>query len=238
MRILVIACVLTVLWTGACATTSAKPVGHELRMCIAGLDVVRESVGLGRVSTTIIPGVYRVFSERDEESSTGSAFAITDRHVITADHVIDRATGIFITAFVLHDGQALAIRHFRAHLLRRNREFDVAVLHIDLPAAEKLVRLPLRLSPPPQHGDAVSNLGWRTTCSHGAISHPKVAFASKPRVGPGFMEITAAAIKGDSGGPVVDRYGQVVGILLSGHDDQPRHYIIPLGMALEVLRDR
>lgn len=60
-----------------------------------------------------------------------------------------------------------------------------------------------------------------------------------PNVGPGeFVAVTQDVRQGQSGGPVVDRYGRVVAVVTWTWRDRPGGFAIPIGDAARMLEDR
>jgi S1-C subfamily serine protease len=138
-----------------------------------------------------------------------SGFAITDDGVIaTNHHVAAGATGEAMGVLTF-DGRFFPV----VEVLAANKAHDVALLRIN---AKDLAFLPLR-------DDAPAGLPIR------CYSHPANSFGcisdgiitryfkmNEPeRNGSVFMQITADYARGSSGGPIIDSYGNAVGMVAS-----------------------
>ncbi|MFO7260234.1 MAG: trypsin-like peptidase domain-containing protein [bacterium] len=141
---------------------------------------------------------------------------ILDRegYILTSDHVVEGATAVTVT---LHDR-----REFEAHVVARDPSTDVAVLKIqpgDYPVAR------LGDSDQLQLGDWVlavgSPLGLQFSVSAGVVSAKgrSIGILGTRRDGAAqaaplehFIQTDAAMNPGNSGGPLVDLEGRVVGI--------------------------
>jgi serine protease Do len=135
----------------------------------------------------------------------GSGFMIsTDGHVVTNNHVVENATKITVT---LDDGTELP-----ATLIGRDAKNDIAVLKVE--AKAPLAVLEWGDSDAMRLGDAVLAIGdpfgIGTTVTSGIVS----ARGRDLHNGPydDFLQIDAAINHGNSGGPLVDLTGHVIGI--------------------------
>ena len=158
------------------------------------------SINCSAVSTNI-------FGQRVESASSGSGFVITqDGYIVTNHHVI---SGALVISVLTNDN-----REFEAALVGSDEMSDLAVLKIDargLQAAEFGDSSKLRV------GDSVVAIGdplgvqLRGTMTNGIIS----AINRDLTVGDRTMTLiqtNAALNNGNSGGPLINCYGQVIGI--------------------------
>jgi serine protease Do len=138
--------------------------------------------------------------------SLGSGFIIDSAGiVVTNNHVIDNADQVTVT---LHDG-----REFKATIRAVDRETDIAVLQLDAPPA-KLPYVSFGDSNVSRVGDwvvAIGNpFGLGGTVTVGIIS------ARNRDIDAGnfddFIQTDAAINRGNSGGPLFDLSGRVIGI--------------------------
>ncbi len=138
--------------------------------------------------------------------SLGSGFIIDPKGiVITNNHVIDNAEQVTVT---LHDG-----REFKATIRAVDRETDLAILQLDQPPA-KLPFVSFGDSNAARVGDwvlAIGNpFGLGGTVTVGIIS------ARNRDIDAGnfddFIQTDAAINRGNSGGPLFDMTGKVIGI--------------------------
>ncbi|QDC02174.1 DegQ family serine endoprotease [Mesorhizobium sp. 8] len=135
----------------------------------------------------------------------GSGFIVSsDGMIVTNNHVIDGATDIRVT---LDDGQ-----QYKGTLVGHDAKNDLAVVKID--AGKPLPTLSWGDSDKLRAGDAVlaigNPFGIGTTVTSGIVS----ARGRDLHNGPydDFIQVDAAINHGNSGGPLVDADGKVVGI--------------------------
>lgn len=164
-----------------------------------------QSLSYPQIYDKNIPSLVSVTSTSSRGYSTGSGIILTqDGYLLTNAHVVAGAHKVSIR---LHD-----TREFAASLVGFDAEEDLAVLKIDaqgLAPAEFGNSLSLRI------GDRVAalgdSLGYPGTLTDGIIS----ALDRQVDVEGTSMTLiqTSAAINvGNSGGPLINEYGQVVGI--------------------------
>ena len=136
----------------------------------------------------------------------GAGFVIDadEGHIVTNHHVVDDADGITV---ILQDR-----RQFAAEVVGSDRETDIALLRID---AEDLTAVPLGDSDALAVGDfviAIGNpFGYDYTVTSGIVS----ALGRGGFIRGGyedFIQTDAAINRGNSGGPLVNVEGKVVGV--------------------------
>jgi len=137
----------------------------------------------------------------------GSAVAVSDRLLVTADHVVAGADEIWVLAS--------ADQKQRAEVVRRRPEADLAL--IKLPEASALPALALSRDDPARAGSCVAALG---NVMHGGIGIfcGIVSMVGPPlQGGPGQILTDIVAPPGLSGGALVDcATGSLVGIVSFG----------------------
>ncbi|PHP67549.1 serine protease [Zhengella mangrovi] len=142
-----------------------------------------------------------------KQNSLGSGFIIDAREgiVVTNNHVIDGADGIEV---VFNDGEKVS-----AKLLGTDTKTDIAVLKID-PAKHPLKEVPFGDSTKMRIGDwvmAIGNpFGLGGTVTVGIISAINRDINSGPY--DDFIQTDAAINRGNSGGPLFNMDGEVIGI--------------------------
>ncbi|THD76114.1 serine protease [Thalassobius vesicularis] len=175
------------------------------------LDITKD----GYLNRTILD-LFRWFDEnqKDEEASqkkptekrettgSGSGFVVsTSGHVLTNAHVVDGCREIFV------DKQ-------RSQLVGSSPDFDLALLLTQLPAS----KAPAKFSPSPALLNSdVTVVGYPYAGLLGGLNVTRGAISSLTglRGEATQMQISAPVQPGNSGGPVVGRDGEVVGVVVA-----------------------
>jgi S1-C subfamily serine protease len=168
----------------------------------------------------------------EEDNGLGSGVVITDRgEILTSLHVVSDATEILLT---FADGTQSA-----AQVAVEQPENDIAVLQPEqLPA----LLVPATLGNPNamRIGDeafAVGNpFGLYDSMSAGVISGFNRSF--QPTDGgqklEGLIQVDAAVNPGNSGGPLLNRYGQVIGIVTGIVNPAKENFFVGVGFAVPI----
>jgi len=151
------------------------------------------------------------FGNQGQQQSTasGSGFVFDGQgHIMTAAHVVDGSSSITVT---LQNGQKRT-----AKLLGEDKSTDVAVLSID-PSGLTITPLQLGSSQSLVVGDAVATIGdpfgYDRSLSTGVVSGlDRTIQAPDGFTIPHAIQTDAALNPGNSGGPVLDSNGHVIGI--------------------------
>ena len=179
-----------------------------------------------------------------EHISLGTGFIINrDGYIVTNDHVVHNVTNLRVR---LHDG-----RELRACVLGTDAPTDIALLKVDIP--EKLPFLPLGDSDAVRVGEpvvAIGNpFGFNNSVTAGIVS-AKERVVERSALGSDhtgadsysfFIQTDASINLGNSGGPLLDQIGEVVGVsaaFWAGHPMQPAQgigFAIPINMAKALL---
>ena len=183
---------------------------------------------------------YNFFMQPVETASSGSGFIITeDGYIVTNYHVISNSTNVEVT---LDDGTS-----YDAQVVGGDEDYDIAVLKVD-PGDTKLKPVVLGTSGSLQVGDeilAIGNpLGELTfSMSEGIVScvNREINVDGTPF---NMIQITAAINEGNSGGPLFNIYGEVVGIVSakystssSGNAVEGLGFVIPMDDVLSMIKD-
>jgi len=158
------------------------------------------------------------FDAKGNSVSRGSGFFIAENRVITNRHVIERSSRVEIH---LMDGKKFVVRG----VLAVDGEGDLALLQVEVP---KGLAIPLPIvRAVPQEGESIvvigNPFGLEGSVSNGIVS------AVREISGYGkIIQITAPISPGSSGSPVVNMYGQVIGVAtLQAAEGQSLNFAVP-----------
>jgi branched-chain amino acid transport system substrate-binding protein len=148
-------------------------------------------------------GVVRLEASTCTEDSIGTGFLINENQIVTVAHVVDGAQEII--AWIEED---VAL----AKIIAIDTERDLALLETDIPVGSHFFQLS---DFEYRTGDEISIIGFplglEMSLTSGKISNDEIIFDSMPLVK--FMQIDAPANPGNSGGPVLNASGEVIGIV-------------------------
>ena len=183
---------------------------------------------------------YNFFMQPVKTASSGSGFIITeDGYIVTNYHVIKNSTDVEVT---LDSGVT-----YTAQVVGGDESYDIAVLKVD-PGEDKLQPVVLGTSSSLQVGNeivAIGNpLGELTfSMSEGIVScvNREINVDGTPF---NMIQITAAINEGNSGGPLFNIYGEVVGIVSakyssssSGNSVEGLGFAIPMDDVGSMIKD-
>ncbi|HEV7897740.1 MAG TPA: trypsin-like peptidase domain-containing protein [Planosporangium sp.] len=166
---------------------------------------------LAGVVKKVLPSVITVKSQGGGGTSLGSGFIVSsDGYAVTNDHVVAGASGPTVVTF--SNGNTVS-----AKVVGSDPESDVAVLKLD---AANLTPIQFGDSDSTQVGDPVlaigSPLALANTVTYGIVSAVDRPIAAGEAGGPtryyAAIQTDAAVNHGNSGGPLVDAAGRVIGI--------------------------
>lgn len=149
-------------------------------------------------------------------ASTGTGVCIAAKgYILTNDHVIaTRPDSIELTAYVWRDGKLSRLASVDGTVVYRSAKHDLAVVKASS-APSTLKPLPFALATP-RVGVKVFALGnpglGRQTLDQ-TFSDGIISSAERSLKGISFLQHTAAVDGGNSGGPLLNEYGEVVGIV-------------------------
>jgi S1-C subfamily serine protease len=193
------------------AASGAPRADGILERDLARLDAYSRAVV--EVVDAVAPAVIGVYTERGPRSSggQGSGVLITpDGYALTNDHVIGGSGGVQPPGLrvALSDGRTLGAR-----LVGRDRGTDLALVQVadrGLPFAALRTAAPR----PGQLAIAIGNpLGFESTVTSGIVSaNGRSLRAVDGRLIEGIIQHTAPLNPGNSGGPLLDSSGAVIGV--------------------------
>ena len=220
--------------------------------------------GFADIVARIAPAVVTIYAEREGDPTStpglrlppgvdefvvpwsGSGFVISaDGYVVTNNHVVERASQINV--------ELADQRRFSAELIGRDPQTDVALLKL---AASSLTVAPLGFADSTRVGEWVLAIGspgfagggpgpLKTTVTAGIVSAKGRSINILGRrtqlAIEDFIQTDAAINRGNSGGPLVNARGEVVGIntVIASETgfNQGYGFAIPIDLAREVIDD-
>lgn len=192
----------------------------------------------GDVYTTLLPSVTTVLGKHDEDNYSVGTGIIFDKkgYIVTNYHVIAGCSDCIVR---ITDEQGGERGTYDALLVGGDGDKDLAVLKIDAP---ELVAASFGISDRLAVGDKVYAIGnplgleLRNTFTDGIISAIN-RNVDVDGVTMTLLQTNVALNSGNSGGPLINRYGQVVGIntikMMSGYDTiEGLGFAIPTSLAV------
>ncbi len=159
----------------------------------------------------------------------GSGFLISERHLLTNHHVVGKSRRVMVV-FLDHQVEA--------RVLRIEPERDVALLELQGSTSNEPLKIARRTPVP---GEPLYVIGTPLDESlHHSVT-AGVLSAERVRDGLPFYQTDAAVKPGNSGGPVFDQHGRIVGLTVSGLFTRSGasldvNLVIPIEAALAALR--
>ncbi len=186
-----------------------KPAGHELKVPNAFQHAVSYFFG----ATQAAPGTQQSAAEQTQTSGGTGFFVSGNGDMVTSYHVVDGAKKIVV---FLPDGTSLP-----ATVVKASAATDLAVLRINRSTPQYLTLGAAGRSKP---GDRVFTFGFPVLDLLGA--EPKFtdgAISSLSGIGneAAFAQISVPIQPGNSGGPLVNERGEVVGVIAAAAAIEP-----------------
>jgi S1-C subfamily serine protease len=142
----------------------------------------------------------------EERMSAGTGFFVTDDgYFVTCEHVVRGATSFHVRS----PGGSLT-----AKLIKRDRTIDVALLKVE----GAFRALPVAPGPRVKLGDAVFTIGFPNPEVQGVepkLTRGEISSMAGMQDNPRYFQISVPVQPGNSGGALVDEYGNVVGVVTS-----------------------
>lgn len=159
-----------------------------------------------------VPSVVLV--QAGEGSGSGVCVARSDI-ILTNNHVIAGAEGdVFVHPFTYKDGELVRLPRVRARVIYRSAVQDVAVLKLEKALATLKPLAVVRASPAAgTKVYAIGSPGLGKDVLEQTISEGLVSSAKRKFDGQLYVQHSAAVNPGNSGGPLLNEHGQVVGMV-------------------------
>lgn len=172
----------------------------------------------------LIPFVIR----NDKYWSMGTAFAIAPDTFVTAAHVLREAIGNQFGPPALRDAAAHVYRIDRILAYSGHEDFVL----FSVAGAPAAVALPIA----PEHKIDSVVFAVGNALGEGVVIRDGLLTSETPEAQDGrwkWLRFSAAASPGNSGGPLLDADGRVIGIVLAKSPNENLNFALPIGRALE-----
>ena len=149
----------------------------------------------------------RLPSDREAASRSGTGFVVADGKVMTNNHVVDQCRRMVIR-------NASGTR-LPARVDATDRRRDLALMTVSATAGPPLT---FRDNPPVQRGENVVTYGFPLSglvSSGPTLTTGDVSALTGLRDNPLHIQISAPVQQGNSGGPLLDAQGNVIGVVVS-----------------------
>lgn len=145
-----------------------------------------------------------------EKMFVGTGFFVTaDGYFVTCKHVVGGATSFHVRS---HGG------FLPARLIKNNQTIDVAVLKVE----GAFRALPVAAQPSVKLGEAVFTIGFPNPGVQGVepkLTRGEISSMAGARDNPRYYQISVPVQPGNSGGALLDEFGNAVGVVTSRLDD-------------------
>lgn len=160
--------------------------------------------------------------------SVGTAFAISANQWVTAAHVLDLGSKSLLKTYRLRDqqGKVYDIDKILKYSMRR----DFVVFTVKNPPSVK----PLVTNTAPRVNDKVYAVG--NALGNGIVFRDGLYTSSTPEEQDGewkWIRFSAAASPGNSGGPLLDPEGHVIGVVMRKSENENLNYALPINELLK-----
>ena len=148
-------------------------------------------------------------------SSLGSGFIIReDGHIVTNAHVVQGETEVTVTVYKLVDGQMDKKTYQKVKIVAVNPYVDLALLQIDPSELreDKLTKVFLGDAESVQQGNPVFAIGAPEGLER-SVSEGIVSTTNRENHGFVYIQTTAQVNPGNSGGPLFNKKGEVIGVV-------------------------
>src|SRR5690606_22200208 len=169
------------------------------------------------------------FQQRnDKYHSIGTAFSIGGGRYVTAAHVLLTGVNSLWGEPALRDNAGKVYAIDKVHKFSQEKDFVVFSL-VEQPPGE-----PLAIAPKQDPGRAVYSVG--NAYGTGVVIRDGLYTSDTPEQQDGrwnWMRFSAAASPGNSGGPLIDQDGRVLGVVLAKSPNENLNYALPISMVID-----
>ncbi len=173
----------------------------------------------------ISPSVVSITAESSTFTSSGTGFFYNNGStVVTNYHVIE---GAQIASIKLSNGKEYSVKK----VLGYDKNKDIAILQVDYNNGKPLTARTSKV----KTGEKVYAIGNSLGFLEGSFSEGIISTAERELDGNIYIQTTASVTNGNSGGPLVDEYGYVIGIVSAGFGDGlDLNLVIPISQVSNV----
>ncbi len=193
------------------------PLAQTPNSAMRQIDTQSAPADLTAAVNQVLPGIVLVNTQLGLQNGEGAGTGIvltSDGDVLTNNHVVEGATKIAVTD--VGNGKT-----YPASVVGYDRQDDLAVIHLS--GASGLATAPLGDSDKAKVGDAIVGLGnaggtgtptpapGRITALNRSITASDESAGASEQL-TGLIQVAANIQPGDSGGPLINASGQVIGV--------------------------
>ena len=215
-------------------TTTPPPAAASSATALPVSTTPEASTSLPDLIERVLPSVVEINTLANaggfQADGLGTGVVIDrDGHILTNNHVIDGASTVKVT---FHDGATA-----EAEIIGVDPANDLAVIRVDVPA-DQLKPAPLGDSDTLRMGDSVFAIGNPFSLDFSVTSGIVSGLDRESNNGPsrppirGVIQIDAAVNPGNSGGPLFNMAGEVVGINTAVENPTGQRVFVGIGYAV------
>jgi len=164
----------------------------------------------------------------DKYYSVGTAFAISENKFVTASHVISLPIETLTEQLFIRDKKGNVNEIDQIYSYSNNKDFVVFTIK------DKKVSNFLKINTTPNINDDVFAVG--NAYGEGIIIRNGILTSKTPEEENGkweWLRFSAAASPGNSGGPLLNKNGEIIGIVLRKSENENLNYALPINIAIE-----
>jgi hypothetical protein len=230
LAVVALAAATLALWISDAAQAAALEGGIEQHVRAATFEVVQLKPPEGDVQyQRPLPMDLIPYQERnDQYRSIGTAFAIGPNRYVTASHVLLIGLGSQFGAPSLRDAAGKVYAIDQVLKFSDHEDYAVFSLKSQPPGVQ-----PLATGEHPKANDTVFAVG--NALGEGIVIRDGVFTSDTPEEMSGawqWLRFSAAASPGNSGGPLVDQQGRVIGVVLRKSQAENLNYALPISRLL------
>ncbi|WP_430388941.1 trypsin-like peptidase domain-containing protein [Dyella sp. 20L07] len=169
------------------------------------------------------------FQQRnDKYYSVGTAFALGDNRYVTAGHVLSLGIDNLMGEPAVRDASG------HVYAIDKITRFSLQQDFVEFTLKDPPKIAPLEVNTQPAMNDVVYAVG--NALGTGIVIRDGLYTSETPEEEDGrwkWMRFSAAASPGNSGGPLLDKDGKVIGVVLMKSPDENLNYALPIDMVLK-----